>query len=107
MSVTKQEQLCPAHSMVEDIFWHEEPCREWAGHKQDKKMTPIYFKLRANPNLFHNAFFFSKDTSSNWKGIEMDTADILTKFIISTQRQAETEIYTIGLYDMEEKCNMR
>lgn len=37
----------------------------------------------------------------------METADILTKFIISTQRQAETEIYRIGLYDIEENAILK
>lgn len=33
-----------------------------------KKNTPIYFKLRANPSLFHNAFFCPEtERELKWK----------------------------------------
>jgi len=85
ISVTKQEQLCPALSMVEDIFWHAEPCREWAGHKHGKKW--LLFISNWEQILFHSAVFVLRQKAS-WNGNSR-----LRKFIISTQRQADRDLH--------------
>ncbi len=85
-SVTKQEQLCLALGMVEDIFWHEVPCREWAGHKQGKKWLLFVSNWEQIQAIWQCSFF---SHFQQLKEIEMETVDMLTKFM-STQRQAMT-----------------